>query len=257
MITYNETPPRVDMLDSESRTRCEMLSSLLSDTGTIQQCSNGFDLLSLPAGSVVLIRKGMFKYFYTAKLIRLYHDRDMLLLPTISGTECRCISEFGAEIVLYTQEQLQTADIAQEAMKLLIEFSAIQSEIMHILSTIGRPDDVTPDLKFNEYAAGSTILEEGEPAREIYMLVSGKASVTVKGVVVGTVHPGEVFGEISFFTTGTRSATVSAEDDCMVQIMTREDFVSLVKVKPSMNIAISKTLSERLIDTNRRIAGSS
>lgn len=258
MITYIETPPRIDILDNESRSRCEKLLSSLSDTGVVTQCDNGFNLFSLPDTSLVLIRNGIFKYFCGKRLVRLYLTHDMFLTGTISGTECRCVSEFGAAIQIIRPDELLTrAAGAPGILKLFIELSALQSEIQHILATLTSPEEVSPDFNFQQYPAGSIILHEGDPAQEIYMLVSGKATVTVQDVEVGTVHPGEVFGEISFFTKGTRSATVKAEGECLVQVMNRDDFLSLVKIRPSMNIAITRTLSERLIDTNRRIAGTS
>ena len=37
--------------------------------------------------------------------------------------------------------------------------------------------------------------------------------------------------------------------------MDKDEFVTLVKLKPTVNLSISKTLSNRIVETNRKIAG--
>jgi len=256
LITYMETPPIIDVLDKRSRDACNELRYLIESLCTGKELGSGTDLFTLLNGKqVIIIKKGIFKFYHGNRFVRLYHDRDLLfMLPEINDG-CRCISEFGIEILTITIEELERhASETPRIMELFIEISSLQQRIMNVLCASQTTEEIVPDFMFRQYEPGVNIIIEGDPAQDIFMLISGEASVTVEGISVGIVHPGEIFGEISFFTSGKRSATVTAAETCLVQMMSREDFLQLVKVRPSVNLAISKTLSERLIDTNRRIA---
>jgi len=256
VITYIDVPVEIDQLDARVRALSGELYADLSHFGAPRHCNNGFDLFSELGAALFFIKAGIFKYYYGNKMVRLYQSDDIFIpVDHAYKGNCRCVSEFGADIHVVTAEQLRSlAATVPDAVSRLVSVIAFQSCIMHALCALSTTDEVTPDFSFKNFATGMDIITEGDPAKEIYMLLSGSAQVTVKHAVVGNVCPGEVFGEISFFTSGVRSATVTATSECVVQIMNKDDFLALVKVKPSVNLAISKTLSERLIETNRKIA---
>src|SRR2546430_16969685 len=62
---------------------------------------------------------------------------------------------------------------------------------------------------------GDLIVKQGEPASAFYILISGRARVVKSGssngeeIVLGTLRPGESFGEAELTEGGTRSAPVS------------------------------------------------
>jgi CRP/FNR family transcriptional regulator, cyclic AMP receptor protein len=252
LITYIEVPPEIEKLDSQSKTICEQMFHLITGRGSTMQCNNGFDLLSLPGNALVQIKQGIFKYYYNNKLVRLYESRDCIpLFDQPPTSDCRCVSEFGADITIFA---LDNIDISPAFSTLFMLFVSIQSRLMHILCASYINDEAQPNFTIQRFDVGATIIAEGTPAHEIYMMIQGTAVVTVKNVKVGVIEPGEVFGEISFFTAGMRSATVTAKTECLVQVMRKEGFLALVQLKPSVNLEITKTLSQRLIETNRQIA---
>ena len=72
-------------------------------------------------------------------------------------------------------------------------------------------------------AEGQVLFEEGSIPYEMFMVEEGTAEVTVNGVPVGRIGPGDVVGEIGLLrlerrmatvrvTTPIRAVTVSAED---------------------------------------------
>ena len=72
-------------------------------------------------------------------------------------------------------------------------------------------------------AEGQVLFEEGSIPYEMFMVEQGTAEVTVNGVPVGRIGPGDVVGEIGLLrlerrmatvrvTTPIRAVTVSAED---------------------------------------------
>ncbi len=83
---------------------------------------------------------------------------------------------------------------------------------------------------------GSIILEEGSWAYYAYVLQSGKAKVwkniNNKQVVVGTLKEGDIFGEMSFFGMAKRTASVTADGDVIVGMITKDTFMEAVNKLP-------------------------
>lgn len=67
------------------------------------------------------------------------------------------------------------------------------------------------------FAKGSIIFKEGDSGREAYLLQKGKVRIfkTVSGrrVTIGSVPPGQVFGEMALLDNGVRMGTAVAEED--------------------------------------------
>lgn len=70
------------------------------------------------------------------------------------------------------------------------------------------------------FAAGSTVLAEGEPGDEAYIVTEGRAEVHSGGHHLRTMGPGDVFGETALLAGGTRTATVTAATDLAVLVVT-------------------------------------
>jgi serine/threonine protein kinase len=73
------------------------------------------------------------------------------------------------------------------------------------------------------YQAGETVVREGEPGDTAYIIEEGRCRV-LKNVggrqeVVRTLGPGDVFGEISVFAAGPRTATIEAAEPLKVRVI--------------------------------------
>ncbi len=55
---------------------------------------------------------------------------------------------------------------------------------------------------------GLVLMEEGDNARDLYIVIEGNLSVQIRGNPVANLGPGTVVGEGAFFSGGQRSATV-------------------------------------------------
>jgi CRP-like cAMP-binding protein len=90
------------------------------------------------------------------------------------------------------------------------------------------------------FQPGSTIIEEGAVARDMYILVEGKVNVFKKtpdgdpfkvAILDGSMHP--YFGESALLTTDDeRSATITAETACKCLVLTSADFQKYAEANP-------------------------
>lgn len=77
-------------------------------------------------------------------------------------------------------------------------------------------------------AAGTTIVAQGEPADDAYVIAVGEAEVLGDGVAVRQMGPGDTVGEIALLGDGVRTATVRATSDVELLQMGRAAFLDAV-----------------------------
>ena len=102
-----------------------------------------------------------------------------------------------------------------------------------------------------EAAAGAVLAEQGTPARQAFVIVSGTAIVEIDGVVIATLGPGDSFGEMALLSrpVGLRSATVTATSDVQLLVCDPRSFSTLMET-PSVAKKLLGELSDRLRATD-------
>jgi hypothetical protein len=76
--------------------------------------------------------------------------------------------------------------------------------------------------------AGEEIVTQGEAGDSYYVIADGGADVVVDGGIVGTLGPGEAFGEIALLTDQPRQATVRAARASTLEVLDRDVFIEVV-----------------------------
>jgi CRP-like cAMP-binding protein len=98
---------------------------------------------------------------------------------------------------------------------------------------------------------GDIVLREDEPSDYLYYIVSGAYSVYHNLSKVGSLSPQDIFmGEMSFLLNQRRSASVRADGPGKLILLTRKNFVSIIRSYPHYGIFLSKLLAKRLLRSN-------
>jgi CRP/FNR family transcriptional regulator, cyclic AMP receptor protein len=97
-----------------------------------------------------------------------------------------------------------------------------------------------------EIPEGKVLAREGEPGREFYVILDGKAEVAIGGKQVATLGPGEFFGEMALLDQGPRVATVTAASKMEVAVLDPREFVSLIAEHPEVARKVLKVMAGRL-----------
>lgn len=99
-----------------------------------------------------------------------------------------------------------------------------------------------------KFKYGEDIITEGELTKSLYLLVKGTCLITRTAdnarIRLAKMSPGEIFGEMSFFSDKPRQSTVTASDDVLVLKMDDNFFD---KVNPGIRAKIKEYLIELLI----------
>jgi CRP/FNR family cyclic AMP-dependent transcriptional regulator len=101
---------------------------------------------------------------------------------------------------------------------------------------------------------GRVLTTEGKPGVECFVIVEGRARASARGRKIATLEAGDFFGEMSLLDGGPRSATVTADSDMHLLVMTSRGFSQVVEDMPSVARKILRTLAERLRETEKRTA---
>ncbi len=105
------------------------------------------------------------------------------------------------------------------------------------------------------YPAGAPILREAEQGDLVFVLMTGEVKVFVdspdgREVVLTHLQSGDFFGEMALFEGEARSASVTAQTDCELVALAREDFLAVLAHDFTLTKKILKTLSARLRRAN-------
>ena len=93
---------------------------------------------------------------------------------------------------------------------------------------------------------GTQLVGEGAPGYSLFVLQEGTATVTSGGETVGTLKPGEFFGEVALLGEGTRTATVTADSPVTLLVMLGSDFRVFERDFPEASALMKQSMAERL-----------
>ncbi len=101
-------------------------------------------------------------------------------------------------------------------------------------------------LKLRPFPKGETIIMEGSGGAAFFLIDSGEATVSKKGVPVATLGPGDYFGELALIDGGPRSATVTAATDLVCYGLTFWEFRPLIERNSGIAWKLLQALANRL-----------
>jgi CRP/FNR family cyclic AMP-dependent transcriptional regulator len=103
-----------------------------------------------------------------------------------------------------------------------------------------------------DVAAGKTLVEEGKPGHEFFLIESGTATVSRNGKKIASLGPGQYFGEMALLDRGPRSATVKADTDMTVLVLGQREFSGVVDEVPGLARKLLQSMAARLRDADTR-----
>jgi hypothetical protein len=101
-------------------------------------------------------------------------------------------------------------------------------------------------LKERPFKKSETVIMEGTGGAAFFIIDSGQATVSSKGVEIATLGPGDYFGEVALIDGGPRSATVTAATDLLCYGLTFWEFRPLVERNGTIAWKLLQALAKRL-----------
>lgn len=110
------------------------------------------------------------------------------------------------------------------------------------------------------YGRGETIVYQGDPSENLFLIESGHVCVKIGtpdglSVTVGVLGPDESFGEMAALAHGgTRTASVVALDDVACRVLSAHDFNKLRAENREIDRHLVEVLARRLLDLDDRLS---
>jgi alkyl hydroperoxide reductase subunit AhpC len=104
------------------------------------------------------------------------------------------------------------------------------------------------------YAAGETIVAEGDEADRFYVIAAGEVAVTRRSpegqlIELAVLGPGQFFGEVGLLAETRRTATVRAAGDVELLALSWREFKETLEQSDSTKREFSEIVQERLAQT--------
>ena len=104
-----------------------------------------------------------------------------------------------------------------------------------------------PLLGHRRFASGQPIVHRGEPANDIFLIVSGQATVALPSVIgapkrLSTLCAGMSFGDLAVIDRRTRSADVTSSGEVTCRVLTAETFDRLGRQHPEIKIVLLQNM---------------
>jgi len=209
--------------------------------------------VSESTGSQLVSELGPMDYFGERALLE-----DAPRAATVRAkTKLRLVSlgakEFGASI-----GQHIAADAALKAR--LDELTELDG--FAVLQSLGAREKeiLLGHLRPLNYAAGETIIRQGDVGADFYLLRAGRVEVSRRdkagaGAIVQTLGPGDFFGEMAILLDAPRVATVRAVERTSVWGLSRHDFTDLLGGYFNLAQQLAPIVHERLNEDRLVLTG--
>lgn len=142
----------------------------------------------------------------------------------------------------------------------------MQQEKMSFLSGIQVFRDLTPaeladvdrQITVSTCRPGKIFYMPEETGEVLFLLKRGRVQLyriapNGKKLIVATLGPGSIFGEMSLVGQGMHNAFAEAVDECMLCVMGRSDVERLMREKPEVAFRFIQALSDRVTELENRL----
>lgn len=115
--------------------------------------------------------------------------------------------------------------------------------------------DLTQVLGSREVHEGERLFSMGEPGDALYIVAGGAIELFVKDVtgvkiILEVCKPGEIFGELSLFDGGSRTATAIALEESSLLVLERTDLIRFLQRHPDAALDLLTTMGQRIRATD-------
>lgn len=99
--------------------------------------------------------------------------------------------------------------------------------------------------------AGTIIMDQGQTGREAYVILEGSATIKRNGKKIGTAKTGAVIGELSLLDNGPRTASVIADTDVTLLVISERALKGAIDNIPAISRKLLKALATRVRELDR------
>jgi CRP/FNR family transcriptional regulator, cyclic AMP receptor protein len=159
-------------------------------------------------------------------------------------------SVFGRGLALEREPDRHLVDDGRRLLGECVLFRGFGAEERHALFS---------RIRIRTLAAGETIFLMGSPGDTMMAVLSGKVRISVpslegRELLLATLFPGDVFGEIALLDGKQRTADATAVTKCSLAVLERREILSFLERHPAAWANIVNVLCNRLRRADEHLA---
>ena len=150
------------------------------------------------------------------------------------------------------QMKLLAAADRREKLKSTARYAGLLRSIQ-IFKPLSDDDllDLATLLKFVDYNWGFPIMQKGDPASNLYIIITGRVEVMDEdGITLAEMGRGEVFGEMSLLSGDRVTTTIMAMEPCQIANLSQKNFRHVLNRFPALQVFFYKLLVSRITTIN-------
>jgi len=256
MYLLGEQPAYADKLITRLQAMPTALLAGLEPSGAPMVIEDSDDFgTSLPGNQLYLIQEGLVNGLVDGRPLFYMQEGDLLgLRQGVELPSCRFSSDEPVTLIPYTRgEVFKHIYASEERQELFVQYLVGHTALLSNALAHLKPNSVNPATGFQSFATGEELIQQGDDAEHVYIIIEGHAEAFVDGHKVGDVVKDEIFGAMAVFTREQRSATVIASEPCTVMVIPKEQFLGLMQSNTRIAHSLIEGMAKRINLLNKEI----
>lgn len=256
MYLLGEQSAHVDALINRLQSLPSLWLRDLLPCGPVLQLDATDDLIpQLPADQLFLLNDGVINGCIGTRPLFYWQEGDVIgLQQGDDWADCRLCSEGTLRLTPYRRpEVFQHLFADSRRAEQFLEYLLGQMAILaHAVAEL-KPREFRSTNGFKRVEAGETLINQGDAADHVFVIIDGHAEAFVDGLKVGDVAKDEIFGAMAVFTGEPRNATVIAREPSTVMLIPGDQFLSMTRTNPKIAHSLIESMARRIGQLNKQV----
>ena len=228
----------------------------LAPCGPVIEYETSDDLLrQLPDDQLFLLTEGVINGCMGGRAVFYWQEGDLIgLQQGPAWADCRLCSEGPLRLLPYRRTDLLQHLLAEpERAEHLLEYLLGQMAMLaHAVAEL-KPREFRSTNGFKRVESGEVLIQQGDVADHVFVIIDGHAEAFVDGHKVGEVPKDEIFGAMAVFTGEPRNATVIAREPSTVMLIPGDQFLNMTRNNPKIAHSLIESMARRIGQLNQQI----
>lgn len=259
MYLLGEQPAYADALINRLQNIPARLLEHLSPCGPALHLQNVDDLAPLlPGDHLFVLDSGLLHGCINERPLFYLHEGDLVGLRQDNDLpRCRLYADGPVALTPYLRSEVFRHIYAEpQRAELFLQYLAGQTTLLSDAVARLKQPEFRSTNGFQRVARGEVLIQQGDEADHVFVIIEGHAEAFVNGFKVGDVPKDEIFGAMAVFTGEQRNATVIASEPSTVMLIPKEQFLSLTQNNPKIAHSLIESMARRIDQLNRQLAHS-
>ncbi|WDR38402.1 Crp/Fnr family transcriptional regulator [Pseudomonas serboccidentalis] len=209
----------------------------------------------LPGDQLFMLTEGVINGCIGGRAIVYWQEGDLIgLQQGQAWSDCRLCSDGPLRLLPYRRTELIQHVFAEpERAEQLLEYLLGQMAMLaHAVAEL-KPREFRSTNGFKRVESGEVLIQQGDVADHVFVLIEGHAEAFVDGHKVGEVPKDEIFGAMAVFTGEPRNATVIAREPSTVMLIPGDQFLNMTRNNPKIAHSLIESMARRIGQLNQQI----